>query len=225
MSKSSILIVKQDQQTGEIGVVVDGVSVNGSPMVAREGILVAHDLFEHVNGLKNIGTVGDELEALGGIWYIRGRHGDIRRDGLGSMYTPTESIGSEFTQLYPYYHRSGHYGIPVPRTYKHDADEDFKDIINHGKESTKGESEYYEWNCNNLKQFCQDTKHFLRSGYNKAKRKYQHTNINMLFWDVAEAVDEICNYIEFEGQEFKLTYSMSNEFRPYCEEHYNDEYY
>lgn len=45
--------------------------------------MVAHDIVEHVNGWQNIGTVEDELEALGTAWYTRGQwNTDITDAGL-----------------------------------------------------------------------------------------------------------------------------------------------
>lgn len=47
---------------------------------ATEGRLVAHDILEHVNGLDCIGSVADEIEAIGACWHIRGSNGYFDRD-------------------------------------------------------------------------------------------------------------------------------------------------
>ena len=39
---------------------------------ARTGLLLAHDVIEHVNGFKVLGTKWDEVEALGAAYYVRG---------------------------------------------------------------------------------------------------------------------------------------------------------
>lgn len=44
--------------------------------------LVAHDLVEHVNGIKHIGTIEDELEALGAAYLTRYIWDEISLDGL-----------------------------------------------------------------------------------------------------------------------------------------------
>lgn len=44
---------------------------NGMPMNTNEAFTIAHDLLEHQNGLDRIGSIADELEALGGMIYIR----------------------------------------------------------------------------------------------------------------------------------------------------------
>lgn len=55
----------------------------GGINVATSGKLVAHDLLEHPN-IAIIGSIGDELEALGGVLYMRGQFGDISRTVAGS---------------------------------------------------------------------------------------------------------------------------------------------
>ena len=79
---------------GTTGIVVEGMKRIQYPSAAQEGFLIAHDLLEHVNGIEAIGSVDDELEAMGGCWFVRGKSGQMRRDNYGSMYSPEETIAS-----------------------------------------------------------------------------------------------------------------------------------
>ena len=63
------LQVAEDQLSGELGLKIKGMRATEG-MAMGSGLLVAHDLLEHQNGLRAIGSVGDELEALGGIWHV-----------------------------------------------------------------------------------------------------------------------------------------------------------
>ena len=71
------LVTCRDPSDGSTGFVPDGMIVESGGLVpAQTGEALAHDLLEHVNGVGAIGGVPDELEAVGAIWQIRGRHGD-----------------------------------------------------------------------------------------------------------------------------------------------------
>jgi hypothetical protein len=66
--------IGEDENTGTFGLIHD----DGMPKVLdgeQYGIwhppLVAHDVVEHCNGVENIGPVGDEIRALGGVWFVR----------------------------------------------------------------------------------------------------------------------------------------------------------
>jgi len=39
---------------------------------SRTGLMLAHDVIEHVNGFKVFGTKWDEVEALGAVYFVRG---------------------------------------------------------------------------------------------------------------------------------------------------------
>ncbi len=97
IKQSVKLIVCEDQSTGETGFKIEGVPVIDAPMVALEGLLIAHDLLEHVQGVESIGTIQDELLAEGGIWFVRGQHGDITR--RPSMHTPMEHLASDVVNM------------------------------------------------------------------------------------------------------------------------------
>src|ERR1041385_6254253 len=63
--RSIRLVAMSDDYDDTPGLVVKGTQPYEGMMADREGTLVAHDILEHQNGYKAIGSVWDELEALG----------------------------------------------------------------------------------------------------------------------------------------------------------------
>lgn len=216
-----------DQETGELGLMVKGTPVINYPMAATEGLLIAHDLLEHVRGVKAIGSVGDELLALGGVWFVRGEYGTIRQNSM-SRYTPHQNIAADIVNLGRIYFSGIPYRVPVPRTLSHSLDSDFEEILREAKKDLIVEVEDLEITNEQIKQYLHDCLHFLRRGYNLANKKYKKNQFaaSQLFWNIAESVDEVIKYIEFEGQQFKLKYSLKDYDLVQCTEYYpQDEYY
>jgi len=82
-----ILNARNCPTTGELGLIPRGITMGEGYVAATEGELIAHDILEHQNGLSAIGSVDDELEALGGLYFVRGWSGQLRRDGRGCCST------------------------------------------------------------------------------------------------------------------------------------------
>lgn len=231
-----ILDVFKDEPTGEIGLKLEGAPASDEMFAAREGRLIAHDLLEHVNGPEVIGDIGDELEALGAIWYVRGRHSDLSRDGVGSAFGPHENVASDVSEMAIKSISSGEM-VTTPRTRAHEADDDFRDIIEHATKSARE-----EWRAQNDSEIdAGDLAHYMRAalgrmrtGYRKAARKYAAVNVNAAFWAIAGAVDKVTGgrvrypYERttgaelYEGAQFELTYNWDTG-RATCFEHYPEE--
>lgn len=86
------LIARSDDYDSKPGLAIKGVSDFEGFMADREGTITAHDLLEHQNGARHMGPVWDELEALGGIWQIRGRWGDMCELSGRSMHSPETGV-------------------------------------------------------------------------------------------------------------------------------------
>lgn len=213
------LVARHDQETGDLGLMVEGTPIINYPMVASEGLLIAHDLLEHVQGVESIGSIGDELLAMGAIWFIRGQHCDIRR---GSLATPHEHIAADLVNMGRIVIEGGvPYRVKVPRTKAHDCDVDFQDILNIAKKDLKGELETY--NSERVHEYLEDCLHFMRRGYNMAKARYKNVDVNSLFWKIAEEVDDCLKWVEVEGQEFLLTIDYK-ECYAHGEEYFSEAY-
>jgi hypothetical protein len=224
-----ILEAYTDESFGQLGLGIIGTPRNYDTNSGFNGLIIAHDIMEHVNGLSEIGTIDDELEALGAIWYIRGQHSDISRDGSGSAYTAEENIASDVVRMYRD-HVCGDAYVDFHsklRTRVCDADEALNTILDYAADSYKGEfsdSELYEavklW-----PQYRSVCLHRMRTGYRKAYNKWEPKGrfaANSQFWAIAEAVDPYAKRPEYEGMRYKLNYGKG-EAR--CTEDYQEDYY
>ena len=203
------LITAKDEYDTSLGFVLKGTPAFDDLMVDRDGMLIAHDLLEHQNGTKHMGPIWDELEALGGIWNVRGRHGDMMTE-RASLYSPAENVAADIVRMFPEW--DGYNGPGSMATKAHDYDEDFQDIISHARKGIKAEYrdklEYFS--PKELEAYLTLVLHRLRTGYNKAKRRYSNGQYHghSMFRAVMAAVASATRSIDWEGQEFRLSYGL-----------------
>ena len=193
--KKVILNYKKCFNSGELGLLLDGVN-EYTVDAATDGVLIAHDVIEH-NGVGTIGGICDELEALGVIWWIRGSLNDIRRDNIGSMWTPYEHVAADIARMAERFENCDRVlEWPIPFARASDYDDDFRRIVDIARKQLYKESGISLAYDKALKTYFSSCIHFMRNGYRKAKRRYQKLNqhrVNALFWNVAEAVDSVLN--------------------------------
>lgn len=225
--RTVILEAFEDDETGILGLGIVGVPRTGGTNAATEGLLIAHDLIEHVNGLTAIGSIDDELEALGGIWYVRGSHGELNRNGTGSYYSIEENIASDVVRMFRDHVDGGQYvdyskrrvSQPVSaddylQTILECADKTYLSEFNSDPDERVQARE--AWPAYRKVALAR-----MRRGYAKARRRYEKRGrfaANNLFWHIAEAVEPHCKP-DYAGQRFKLSYNK-NGCR--CEEIYED---
>ena len=221
-----ILKAVRDSETGDIGLIVQGMKIIEYPMVSMEGMLIAHDLLEHQNGVESIGSIGDEIIALGGVWFVRGELFSIRRSGV-SYHTPIDDLASDIHNLFTL-HASGVPMRVATLTRKHNQDENFEDIADQGIKSAIKELTYdggAALDKERTMHFILQARHLMRRGYMMANKRFESQwKANQLFWNIADAVD---NCIDFEhlqeGQQFELVYNY-NGFC-YCDDYWEEDYY
>ncbi len=227
MQKSIKLVSFTDSMTGTLGLGISTMPRNDETNASVDGLLIAHDIIEHVNGAKHIGSIDDELEAMGALWYTRGQWGDLRRDGRGSRFTPTESVASDLTRMFrDYFH-----GVTLNKatvTKPTDLDDDFIEIIARATEDYASEvdEEEHEEQAKVYNNVCLSR---MRMGYRKAKNKYEKHGrhaANNLFWAIAECMEKPVKHISHEGQQFKLNYGFDSNGDAYahCDEMYEGDY-
>lgn len=223
--KTVILEAFRDESTGELGLGVKGMPRDETTNAAADGLTIAHDLIEHVNGPQAIGTIDDELEALGAIWYVRGQHGELRRDRVGSVYTIEQNLANDVTRMFRDHVAGDQYvSYRVPRSRPCDADDDLIRILEAGDESYRGEFNEDEreglaekWAAYRAVALVR-----MRAGWRKAYRKWERLGrfaANNRFWEIAEAVDSGAKP-QYEGQQFRLSYGLGGAT---CEEIYDEE--
>ena len=221
-AQTIILEVIECGMTGEIGLAPQGANVGADDYMADvDGLLIAHDLLEHVNGAEHIGGIGDELEALGAIWYGRGQCGDLTRNNYGSMYSPEENIGSDVARMAREFSYKG-FERAVPDNQETGADDTLRYIVARGIHGACKELAY-ENDCEDIgtsfREYARDSLAFMQAGYLKAEAKYGSSGaLNNLFWNVRDAVKPYAEHAEMVGQQYELT--ITDDGLAHCSEHY-----
>lgn len=233
-----ILTVKRDAQSQELGLVFDEMKINPDLfMASSDPLLIAHDLLEHPNGIKAIGTIHDEFEALGGVIFVRGYTQQLRKDRIGSAYTFEESIANDLVRMareLSYVECKKYAGhtkaINAARdcAYGFSVENCMEEILIIAKEKIPREfndkKEMREilgqWTIDS---YLKNAKHFVRAGYRKTWRRFNGDAryANDLFWHIVEKADIYCKNLSYEGEQFLLTIEGE---RVYFDEYYSEDY-
>lgn len=211
--KTITLIAYRDDNTGEIGLGLKGMSRGDETNAAINGALIAHDLIEHVNGPKHIGSIDDELEALGASVYVRAQWGELQRNSR-SVYSPEQNIASDVVRMFREY-VCGAYVAPMkfrPRGGRVTHQEALEQVMALAADDWRAEIDAEDldeavplWEA-----YSAIAMQRMQTGYAKARRKWEPRGqfaANNQFWAIADAVDTMLKHEELiEGMEFKLRY-------------------
>lgn len=209
--KYSMTAIECDE-TGETGFKLDGIpAIQGAFMVTTDSILIAHDILEHQNGLNKIGSIDDELEALGGMWFIRGENGMIRANSYHSNAVHLESDLINLGRIFIEQGVEFRTEIPV-------NPDNFYSILEDGEidfmmaelyEKLKQECDIGEdsdtSDFERLNTYFQAIAPYLEQGYNKASERFSSWgHANNLFYSIEQ---ELAPHIEPEylGQVIEFT--------------------
>jgi hypothetical protein len=202
--RSIIYDAVEDEEFGQVGLLPVGIDMRMGRMNASTWAPgVAHDVVEHVNGYGEIGSIEDELEAMGACWFTRGQHWDMSRGEAVSGMLPQEAIGIEIAEMFRRSVNDDEQVRPVANR-AGDAEHSFRDCIEQARRYAKHEVEDAERRLFDAYAAAALTR--MRLGYRKARRKWGH-NANSLFWEIADAAKPVLKGIE-EGMSFKLVYGM-----------------
>lgn len=212
--RSIRLIAASDEYDSTLGFVLKGCKSFDGLMADRDGLLTAHDICEHQNGIKNMGPVWDELEALGGIWYCRGQWGDLLTDA-GRAYSPAQNIASDVTRMFFEWLNSDQQALG-PNGLRAGSrpslwDDDFAEVIQYARNDIPGELEPEDYTSEQLETYLTLALHRMRAGFRKAARRYERKGASRFAGNeqmraIRDAVARAVKCIEFEGQEFILSY-------------------
>jgi len=174
-------------------------------------MMVAHDVIEHVNGWQNIGTVEDELQALGAAVFTRVGQTEVTEHGIASDV-------------------AGNLEYVLDRQLKtvctHQGDEG--DVLNYiSQEAARifyrnacyyGDGREQKLNAiHNIEQVI----HWMRIGYRKARAKYKESGMACsLFHSVQSVMEEASKYVnDYEPVRYILHYRI-NKADAWMEEHH-----
>lgn len=224
------LIAHMDETLGELGLILEGMVLSkvseGEPVIAPSARLVAHDILEHQNGVANIGSIHDELEALGATWYIRGQTGYLGQD---SILSPYKHLAFDITRMFRTMVVNGE-TVKIPENFEIN-DEYFQEQIDCIFQECDFMSEF---DCYDLEEYSDEITKDKINDYKKLVRHYMeqgHKKVSGKYNNQYEALDTfirieraVTPYLkpEIEGQRFKISYDNNKSF---CEEIYDDEDY
>lgn len=201
------LIAASDEFDTSLGFILKGCKPFDGLMADRDGMLTAHDVLEHQNGIKHMGPVWDELEALGGGWYVRGQWGDMLQYHP-NMHSPQTNFASDIIRMFPEWDGTDCIGGRRIGTRPSLWDDDFADIIAIARHDIPRE---YDGDCDRdeMERYLTLAQMRLRSGFRKAWKRFEHKGrfyAHDMFRTIRDAVNCAVRHIEWEGQEFVLSY-------------------
>ena len=203
--KTYILEYKEDQEMGGMGFYIHGATMNGDEYnMATDGLLVAHDILEHQR-IKDIGSIGDELKAMGAIWYVRAQFGDFKNRHI----EPAKHLASEITRMARDYFYSPYIRCKVPVKREHWLHEEFNYIIDMARDDLKHELDNpEEWNSPEVDKYFATVMPLMIEGFQHAEKRFNRIGgamaANRLFHAIECACDNALGFAEYEGQRFKL---------------------
>jgi hypothetical protein len=213
INKSINLVVKECREVGELFLSLEDMRVLDMPMFS-DSYGLAHDIIEHINGAEKIGGIEDEFEALGVIFAIRGQFNDLRRDSMGSSYTPHANLASDVYQLFMATECADRkLRHSLVRKGKAEFHEDMEDIWSEFLSLTRSESDERP-SAHTLAEFKKAFRNLFCSGIQKHRRRFvnektvdddaKDSSANSLFYDLERAISKVSNWAEHEGQEFEI---------------------
>lgn len=213
--KTYQLEVREDERSGTLGVGWKKLIHAENIGYSTEGALIAHDILEHVNKPEDIGAICEELEALGGLWFVRGEMEQIRpRMNVSSV----ESLSYELTDMA----RDFIGGEELEKEkYKLSRlcveNENFVEMVKLSRKQLREELECDDYIEDIEKAMLEANKFYsyvvpaMEAGYLKAEKMYVSSSwACSLFWEVATTIENHLKYEElFEGKEFELRIDFS----------------
>jgi hypothetical protein len=208
----AIIETREDNCTGDIGIALESTpNFEEYPSIAAGGDarIIAHDLVEHIN---IIGSVSNEHEALGALWYIRGQHCDLQRP-MVSIFTPEDNLAHDISREYAeavHIEDWTQTALDKIKFKEDDQWESLKYIRKYAKKHIKDNAKYedYEYNKLHVKKYLDRAMASMVIGIRKARKRYGGSwNGNRLFWNITYAVEPHCHDF-MDGQKFLLKYCI-----------------
>lgn len=207
------------EESGVLGLVLGTTNAanfaEGDLFVMADAIGIAHDLTEHVNGLENIGSVFDEFQALGAIWYTRGQFADLRRDSVGSALRTEEHLSGDLVRMASIAHYNGLGGhldgdaVSVDVCPAIDALREVCDLARPDIREEMADCE--EFRAADLDDYLAQALRGMVAGWNKQCARYTATEANSRFWNIAYALEPAFDALEYDGQEWRLDIDSSGD--------------
>lgn len=196
------LVTREDDATGEIGWCLEKLAhIHDMPSVAIDPYLIAHDIIEHVNGIEEIGGIGEELQAMGGIWNTRGQHCDINRNNTFNN-DPVVAVSSDITELGRRFLSGEDMGCFVPEYVDCGYEDDIDMIWEKSKDEIIDEMSYNDEEIDEdmLKEYESAFRSLFSLGVRKHEKMYGDRWVanNLFYYIVDEIGDKLTTTEDYE---------------------------
>lgn len=205
------LVYMTDNESMVQGLIPAKLKHNRQVDVCTTGALLTHDLLEHINGFGEMGTIEDEIEALGALFFVRGQ--DFRIEDKGnSMHSSEHIIARDIQNIL-----TQDIEKPVRCIRESNWDVCIAEIIRELDKVIDSDIKTPE--------LYKSIATYLTRGYNKAKRKYENVySMSNAFWNLANRIDRYLQFCSYEGQEFILKYDLANNTSSFTDADTGEEY-
>lgn len=215
------LRVVEDEEYGGLGLkFVEPHKFCNGKFTIQNGLVLAHDIIEHQQGTGKIGSIGDEMIALGGICYSRGQWGDMSRNGAGSMYSAEEIIAFDILNMARlYFHNNIPFRQKLVTSRKSDPTDFVDYVIEAAREGWSKEFEYdqssnLDPNQEQIDTYLEACRIYMVHGSKLADRLFGSGVLaNDMFWEIERNTSGFIQQLEHEGQEFILSYDFNKNIR------------
>lgn len=220
--KTVRLETRTDGCTGELGLCLASLPYfDDAPSVdSGDGRIIAHDCLEHIAGAETIGSQHNEHKALGVTLFGRCH--------LGYRVTH-EDLAADLSREYIDWLQQDHgyiekAGLEEVRLSQDIFEEDLREIKRAAKESIKGELQYYDDLSDSKATRNEWLRYACRAmivGIREARKAYIDSNqLVSTYMAIEEAISKQ-GYMDYEGQQFELTYDLKSRTAS-VEEYYED---
>jgi hypothetical protein len=199
--KAITYIVEEHDETGIVGLTPEGIRMHDQYIPTSGGNAFAHDLLEHQNGFKSIGTIRDEIEAMGALAYVRGPYGTARK---GSWVAVDESIRREVVDLIDPLTEDDERWHRLHTRLEPDTQLERDPIIDWVLEEIESSHELHGTTL------MANIERLLNRGYMKAERRFKDQGwATDLFFHMTDTVDEVIKREGLEeGMRFRLLWKL-----------------
>lgn len=187
-----------------------------------DGLTLAHDIIEHQQGTSKIGTIGDEMVALGGVCYSRAQWSDMSRD-RNYTHKDEEGLANDIMYMASLYFYNK---IPFRQkliTSRKDDPTDYVDyVIEAARENWSSHFDHQhdirKISQQDIDTYLETCRIYMLHGAKLADRRFGSGMLaNQMFWEIERVTSDLIKDIQYEGQEFLLSYDFNRKvsFREY----------
>jgi len=200
-----------DRESGERGFRVVGMPQIEGEITVGDGRLMAHDLLEHLDGVAAVGSVADEILALGALWHVRGDR-EVTPQGLASDLAVMASKWIEGEREFlPSGHQSRLRALWAEHALAFADAEARREFLFEDKYVCECPDEREKRAYHLDAFFWPYTLPLMRQGFARARKRYYGINVNGIFNELQRQLTA-WQKSAYEGRRFVVRIDLKREF-------------